>query len=350
MMSHELRTPLTSILGFAEVIAKEASLSDDHQEYLNIIRYSGTHLLNLINSVLEMSKIEAGELHCHSTPFDLHQILKNMEALFRLKAKSKGLELIIDWAIDLPQYIHTDQDKLHQVLINLLDNAIKFTPGGWVALRARCSRDETGVDSLLQIEVEDTGMGIAAHEIDCLFDAFAQTESGRSLHQGTGLGLAISRQFVQVMGGDIMVQSQVGQGSCFTVILPFNLASPHFHSTHLHPLDPAHQNEPLHEPLQSRAIQPPASSLSAAPSSALQSLIDLDSPTSSIALDAPQTLPEEWRADFHQATLRLNSSQCLTLIEQLPPSHSLLAQTLTQWVDRFQFEEIVAWLTGKHAD
>jgi PAS domain S-box-containing protein len=348
MMSHELRTPLTSILGFAEVIAKEASLSAEHQDYLSLIRQSGTHLLNLINSVLEMSRIEAGELHCHSTLFDLHQILKNMEALFSLRASSKGLELIIDWPIDLPQYIHTDEGKLRQVLINLLDNAIKFTPTGRVMLRASYSPDEARVDSaLIQIEVEDTGMGIAADEIGCLFDAFIQTESGRSLHQGTGLGLAISRQFVHVMGGNIMVQSQVGQGTCFTVTLPFNVEAQPAPTDSLVLSPAAHLLQD--EPLQSSPIQP-IDSFSVAASDTLQSLASTAPLTASPSLDDPQTLPTEWRADLHRAALRLSSHQCLTLIEQLPDSHSLLAQTLTQWVDRFQFEELIAWMVGENAD
>jgi len=218
-MSHELRTPLTSVLGFADLIARDESLSAEHQENLAIIRRSGTYLLNLINSVLEMSRIESGELTLHETSFDLHRLLESIHALFHLKAASKGLDLSITWNPDLPQYIQTDENKLRQVLLNLLDNAIKFTETGNIVLKAAATQ-EAGI----KFQVADTGMGIAPEELSVLFDAFVQTETGRKLQQGTGLGLAISRQFVQMLGGEITVESQVGRGTTVTFEIRANAA------------------------------------------------------------------------------------------------------------------------------
>lgn len=224
-MSHELRTPLTSVLGFADLIARDTCLSPEHQENLAIIRRSGTYLLNLINSVLEMSRIESGELTLDETSFDLHRLLESIQALFHLKAASKGLGLCVTWNPDLPQHIQTDENKLRQVLLNLLDNAIKFTETGNIALRvSRVQKGESLLASAasplptywLRFQVADTGMGIAPEELSILFDAFVQTETGRKLQQGTGLGLAISRQFVQMLGGEITVESQVERGTTIT--------------------------------------------------------------------------------------------------------------------------------------
>jgi PAS domain S-box-containing protein len=228
-MSHELRTPLTAILGFVELISR-GSLSQEHQEYLAIISHSGTHLLNLINDVLEMSKIEAGEMTLNETSINLYDLLENIEKLLQLKAAIKGLTLIFERVADVPQYIQTDESKLRQVLINLLGNAIKFTDSGSVILRAMLGsplREEIhpSVSSTLCFQVEDTGAGIAAEEIETVFEAFVQTEVGRR-QGGTGLGLAISRQFVQLMGGDITVERLPDQGTLFTVEIALKLAPP----------------------------------------------------------------------------------------------------------------------------
>jgi PAS domain S-box-containing protein len=231
-MSHELRTPLNAILGFTQVMDRDTTLSPDNQEYLRIISRSGEHLLELINNILEMSKIEAGQIALNEHSFDLFRLLANLEEMLQLKAKSKGLQLIFDTAANVPQYIRADESKLRQVLINLLSNAIKFTQEGGVTLRvgleqdpelpeARFQSPSAGVVKnstprhCLQFEVEDTGSGIAAEELDTLFAPFGQTESGRQSQEGTGLGLPIGRKFVQLMGGDISVDSTLGRGSIF---------------------------------------------------------------------------------------------------------------------------------------
>ena len=209
-MSHELRTPLNAILGFTQMMSRDRSLKQDQQENLRIINGAGEHLLELINDILEMSKIEAGRTALNLRSFDLIRLLTTLEEMLRLKAQSKRLKLIFDIAPDLPKYVQADQGKLRQVLINILGNAIKFTEAGSVTLRVK-----TGIWRLL-FEVEDTGPGIATEEIGKLFEAFVQTETGKKSQQGTGLGLPISQKFVELMGGKIEVSSLLGKGTVFT--------------------------------------------------------------------------------------------------------------------------------------
>ena len=229
-MSHELRTPLNAILGFTQLLNRDTSLLDEHHQYIEIISRSGEHLLALINSVLEMSKIEAGRITLNEANFDLYRLLDDLAGLFHLKAQSKGLQLVCDRDSAVPRYIRTDPNKLNQVLINLVSNAIKFTSTGCVCLRVRlasgeCSADLTPNPALptphsLRFTVTDTGIGMTSAEVGRLFQPFGQTEAGAKLSEGTGLGLAISQKFVQLMGGSITVNSQPGQGSEFTFEIP----------------------------------------------------------------------------------------------------------------------------------
>jgi signal transduction histidine kinase/CheY-like chemotaxis protein len=227
-MSHELRTPLNAILGFTQVMSQDYSLSSEHQENLAIINRAGEHLLNLINDILEMSKIEAGRITLNRSSFDLIHLLNNLEEMLYLRAASKSLQLVFEYAHDIPQYIETDENKLFQVLLNLLGNAIKFTDIGGVTLRLRWKQEEENLsyNPRLFFEVQDTGCGITPQEIGLLFEAFEQTEIGRKSQQGTGLGLAISRKYVQLMGGDITVSSTPGMGSTFAFDIQIGLACP----------------------------------------------------------------------------------------------------------------------------
>lgn len=223
-MSHELRTPLNAILGFTQLLTRDSSLTQEQRESIEIINRSGEHLLELINDVLQMSKIEVGKVTLDKQNVDLYRLLDSLEDLFKLPAQNKNLQLIFDCAPTLPQYIQTDESKLRQVLINLVGNAIKFTQRGSVILRVTRSHTsqishpngELSPRSLfLLFEVEDTGPGIAPEDIDIIFEAFTQTATGRKSLEGTGLGLPISRKFVQLMGGDITVSSTLGQGTIF---------------------------------------------------------------------------------------------------------------------------------------
>lgn len=210
-MSHELRTPLNAILGFSQLMAKNPIFATASKE-LEIINRSGEHLLSLINDILDLSKIEAGKIALDEKSFDLYFLLETLEEMLKIRAEAKQIQLGFE-RYDIPQYIKADEKKLRQVLINLLGNAIKFTEKGSVTLRVR-SQDVKQPNTLI-FEVEDTGAGIAPEEIDQLFDAFVQTSAGRQSQQGTGLGLSISRKFIQLMGGDISVSSQLGKGSLF---------------------------------------------------------------------------------------------------------------------------------------
>ncbi|MEG4859237.1 response regulator [Microcoleus sp. K1-B6] len=228
-MSHELRTPLNAILGFTQVMSRDSLLSHENLENLRIINRSGQHLLELINDVLDLSKIEAGIIGLDQRSFDLYQLLDTLEEMFQIKAETKKMQLRFSVQANVPQYIKTDEKKLRVCLINLLANAMKFThDGGRIWLRVSVESNQpqppeseihpnyTSVEPLLILfEVEDTGVGIAAAEIDTLFDAFVQTQAGRKAADGTGLGLTITKKYVQIMGGDIWVKSVLGEGSSF---------------------------------------------------------------------------------------------------------------------------------------
>ncbi len=228
-MSHELRTPLNAILGFSQLMLRSSNLPTDQKENLHIIHSSGEHLLALINQILDFSKIEAGRVTINCKTFDIIHLLDEVRHLFRLKAKEKGLELILDCNVEVPQYIRIDEVKLRQVLINLLSNAIKFTVQGSVILTVELTSNLEKVTNSNQtfiiFSITDTGIGIAPSEINNLFQPFVQTSSGQKSHEGTGLGLAISRQFVQLMGGEMTVRSTLGHGTTFTFKLPVDVNS-----------------------------------------------------------------------------------------------------------------------------
>jgi PAS domain S-box-containing protein len=222
-MSHELRTPLNAILGFTQLMDRDPNLTAAQQENLGIINRSGEHLLALINEVLEMSKIEAGRVTLEETSFDLYRLLDGLEEMFGLRARDKGLALSFERAENVPQYVRTDEGKLRQVLSNLLGNAVKFTQEGGVALRVRALSPSQERETL-HFEVEDTGPGIAPEELAVVFDPFVQATSGQQPQEGTGLGLSISRQYVRLMGGDLTVSSELGQGSLFKFDVQIGLA------------------------------------------------------------------------------------------------------------------------------
>jgi signal transduction histidine kinase/CheY-like chemotaxis protein len=222
-MSHELRTPLNAILGFVQLLGRGNNLDAEQREQLAIISRCGEHLLQLINNVLSVSKIEAGQVTLHDHSFDLHGMLAGVEDMFRLRAASRNLTFTVIISEAVPRFVGGDEGKLRQVLINLLGNAFKFTRQGGVTLRVDWLRDEA------TFEVEDTGPGIAAEELDRLFRAFTQAEAGRVEAEGTGLGLAISRSFVRLMGGDIDVRSEVGTGSRFSFTIRLRASEPVHH-------------------------------------------------------------------------------------------------------------------------
>ena len=241
-MSHELRTPLNAILGFTEVMMRDLNLgkadSSDNphqsqQETLSIIYRSGEHLLSLINNVLDMSKIEAGHTTLQLNPFDLKAMLAALIEMLHLRATTQGILLQYECAPQVPAWVCGDERKLRQVLINLISNAIKFTQEGAVVLQVgaiaavpAADNANAAVTHTVTFEVKDTGVGIAAADIQHLFDPFVQTQAGQRSQEGTGLGLPISRQFVELMGGELQVQSTLGIGTSFRFSLPVTAAAP----------------------------------------------------------------------------------------------------------------------------
>jgi PAS domain S-box-containing protein len=213
-MSHELRTPLNAILGYSQLMQRSSSLLTEQKEVLAIINRSGEHLLALINDVLEISKIEVGQSVLEATTFDLHALFGDLESMLGPSARTKGLQFEILGTNRVPQYVVADENKLRQVLINVLGNAVKFTEQGGIIMRVAV-KDDVSDGARLAVEVEDTGTGICENELDKLFICFEQTTGGRTKKSGTGLGLAISRDYVRMMGGDITVTSQEGKGSIF---------------------------------------------------------------------------------------------------------------------------------------
>jgi len=219
-MSHEIRTPMNAILGYTNLLRRDATLPPEVRQKLDTVNRSGEHLLTLINNILELSKIEAGRLPVRAIAFDLFGLLEDLERLYRTAADNKRLALVFRRAPGLPRQIRADQEKLHRILANLLDNAIKFTSQGQVELHARLEAVGTGGEARLVVEVSDTGLGIAPDELPRLFQKFEQTSSGRAARIGTGLGLAISHQCARLLGGDLTVRSEPDQGTVFHLELP----------------------------------------------------------------------------------------------------------------------------------
>jgi CheY-like chemotaxis protein/nitrogen-specific signal transduction histidine kinase len=222
-MSHEIRTPMNAILGFAQLLRRDGTLTEQQKQHVSTILRSGDYLLSLISNILEYSKIEAGRIELAEATFDLQRVLEEIEVMFRARAETKHLRLLTELSPPGPCFLVSDELRLRQVLVNLLANALRFTEHGHVTLRATV-RPGSPADGCaakwLVVEVEDTGSGIAPAEMPRLFQVFEQTESGRRSRSGTGLGLAISRKFAQLLGGTLTARSQVDQGSVFRLEIP----------------------------------------------------------------------------------------------------------------------------------
>lgn len=218
-MNHELRTPLNAIMGFAELLSFSPSLPDRERKQADIILHSGQHLLELVEAVLETSRLEAHQAVYQEAEIDLPALITEVTEIFQLQALQKNLTLKVEGREQMPQRFRTDARKLKQILINLMGNAVKFTETGTVTLRFS-TVTEAGVPSFWLFTVEDTGPGIAAEDIPGIFEAFGQASAGRQNQQGTGLGLSISQGFARLMGGEITVASQPGSGSGFTLKIP----------------------------------------------------------------------------------------------------------------------------------
>jgi CheY-like chemotaxis protein/nitrogen-specific signal transduction histidine kinase len=252
-MSHELRTPLNSLLILARLLAQNPgrNLTAKQVEFANVIHSAGTDLLQLINDILDLSKVEAGKMDIHPEPFPLRQLLEYVQTTFRPLTVEKGLEFGVTVAPDVPEELLTDEQRLRQVLRNLLSNAVKFTEVGRVELRVQAV-DATvlpavGANSpVVAFSVVDTGIGIAEDNLDTIFGAFQQADGTTSRkYGGTGLGLSISREVAYLLGGEIQAESQLGQGSTFTLYLPVA----HFGPGEDGPTEPTTPSTPQRQPL-----------------------------------------------------------------------------------------------------
>ncbi|HNX95667.1 MAG TPA: PAS domain S-box protein, partial [Holophaga sp.] len=225
-MSHEIRTPMNAILGFAQLMLRDPLLTELQHQRLQTIDRNGAHLLDLLNDVLEMSKIEAQRTVIKPAPFSLTVMARDLQSMFQTRADAKGLALKFEMPSRIPERVIGDESKIRQIFVNLLGNALKFTMNGFIAFRFSLlpQDDRTW---LLQAEVEDTGPGIAESDMGSLFQAFRQTEIGIRHGTGTGLGLAISREFARMMDGDITVRSEVGNGAVFTVRIQLGASDDH---------------------------------------------------------------------------------------------------------------------------
>lgn len=218
-INHELRTPLNSIIGFARLLNKNQNMSTKDKEYINTINNSGNYLLKLINHVLDLSKIEAGNMALNTTDFSLQELLQELEKMFSVPASKKHISLGFEVADNVPAYVSCDELKLRQVLINLLNNAIKFTDQGGVTLKVSLSSEaDAKKDNAISLRfvIADTGVGIASEDIPEIFKSFTQASAGKAKSEGSGLGLTISAKFIEMMGGGkINVESTLDKGSEF---------------------------------------------------------------------------------------------------------------------------------------
>ena len=220
-MSHEIRTPMNAIIGFSELLASE-QIPDDQREHVNLIRESGMHLLDLINDILDFSKAEAGKLDFQETVFFLPKLIETVESLMRPAAEKKGLKFEIIKCDQFPQQIKSDPNRLRQCLLNLVNNAIKFTEKGYV--QVEISLEDKNNKDFIRFDVEDTGIGIPADSQEKIFESFSQVDgTACRAYGGTGLGLAITKQLAELLGGEISVKSELGKGSVFSMLIPTNV-------------------------------------------------------------------------------------------------------------------------------
>ena len=321
-MSHELRTPLNAILGFSQLLAKSAALSSHDAEYLLTISRSGEHLLSLINQLLDLSAIEAGRLSLKESDFDFHQLLGETEDMFRIRAVGKNLTLLFEKGDHVPRFIRTDPVKLRQILINLLNNAFKFTEKGGIILRVDAVEKKAGAmedqDPLLRLnfEVEDTGPGIPAEALTTIFDAFEQAETIPSAKEGTGLGLTISEKFVDLMGGRMTVRSEAGQGAVFKFDIHVKMsrsalveAIPPFRKA----FDDEHPSTPSEPDLWKSQLA---------------------------------ALPSPLRTKLKEALLRADMGAINLRIDEIADHTPRIAMKLREWAHEFEYEKILTLLKG----
>ena len=223
-MSHELRTPLNAILGFSNKMFKDMSLSENHRKNLGIINESGSNLLTMINEILDMSKIESGEMSLRLSPVIFSKALHSVSDLMSLKAEEKNIRCALNINSNVPEFISTDEGKLKQVLVNVIGNALKFTDEGTISIDVAAEKIKDDKSSMLiKLDISDTGCGIKESMLEEIFKPFIQNDGLKKVEGGTGLGLSISKNLMELLGGSISVESEVGKGSTFHISFPVAL-------------------------------------------------------------------------------------------------------------------------------
>ncbi|MDN2671328.1 ATP-binding protein [Janthinobacterium sp. SUN026] len=309
-MSHELRTPLNSVIGFSRLMAASPNMQDDEKRNLAIIHRSGNHLLTLINEILELSKGEAGRLHAQTAVVALAPLLQEVMDMLGMRAEQQGLALRLDCA-DVPAAVLLDATRLRQVLLNLMSNAVKFAGGGEVALRVRGERRDDATWRL-SFAVSDTGIGIAPEDQQRIFEPFVQADSAGP-KDGTGLGLAISREFVQLMKGELTVESMPGQGATFRFSIPAQAAE---------------------APVAAPVPLPVAPAPEAPPALRAQDLL---------------LLAGEERAALLVALRELNLARVALLLGALPPAAAPVLAPLQAMLDQHQYRQLCDLLENEGA-
>jgi len=355
-VSHELRTPLHAILGFSKLMQDEDNHTIEQRENLVIIHRSGEHLLRLINQMLDLSRIEAGQMTITRHPFDLYSLLTEIEHLFALKVKDKQLTLRVEYDSSIPRYVCTDEIKLRQILINLVGNAIKFTPQGNIYLRIRADDspgkepqlgvpDAGDVNQLrLYFEVEDTGIGLSSQDFDRLFQAFSQTAASAENAAGTGLGLVISHQFVRLLGGEIRVSSR-GK-----TIKPDSLDSQMVDDKTAIGIAGTLFQFNIQVSLAELPVENKTESAIAASMDLVQikkemletSMVGAEILNSAELQKSLKTLSVEWLDCFQQALIEGDIGSMQRFIQQLPIAEIRLANQLSALVNQYQFEPLLS--------
>lgn len=318
-MSHELRTPLNAILGFSQLMAHGRNLNRQQHEYIGIINRNGVHLLGLINNVLDMSKLEAGQITTDTKDFNLDRFMADLKNMFEMTAKKKGLFFSIFLDESLPKFICTDEQKLRQVLINIVNNALKFTEKGDVTVRATAGHHAPGGSQIpINFSISDTGFGMTPEELNRVFKPFVQAGAAGSAVEGTGLGLSISKRFVELMGGEIRAESQIGGGSVFQFTIQVQKG-----------------NAPCYEMGDSCVDNGPK----------VKTTEDTRRPDT-LGEEMIRTLPAEWIDSMRQAIVDVSPDRVQALIDQLRERHPDLAHIVQRHMDRFDHEKILRWLGG----
>jgi PAS domain S-box-containing protein len=362
-MSHELRTPLNSILGFSQLMLMSPQIPHNQQKRASIIYNSGKHLLSIINNLLDLSKLEAKKTVIQCSYFDIYSLLNELRDILLIKAQEKGLDLIFEGISDIPQWVYSDDIKLRQILLNILNNAIKFTKQGFVKLSIEVSellstnvpishkiikqRDGKEFEVItpeninivkainqkltishqnlklqyyvLIIKIQDTGLGIAEEEYDSIFEAFYQTKTGLNAEEGTGLGLTISRELVELMGGNITVQSQLNQGTIFHIRLPIAIK-----------FSSLKQNSSSE--LQKKTLSTSSDTI----------LTEQREKSSELTSYSLEVLPKNWLKKFNHATQRGDIKLMANLINEITLDYPDIADKLQDLVNTYNLSKLIS--------